>query len=227
MVNSKVPRTCEAWTYYSTTTSTTATTSTALLQKLLWHLGAPDGETFMTGRAVAHGGVGVDEITIGVMLDHETVDVPPVVEDLAAEDMSADAPDRGVGLFGEPLVAEGLGVKVVHLERTVVHVFLHAVRQRRQEHGVVVHQILAAVDVREQCDFLACRCVGFRVDLVQRHVQDVARHNVEVSRVKVHGRGEVGHVESEMAQLQKGERERLVGNLVLMDGWMDGPCELL
>lgn len=135
------------------------------------------------------------------MLDHEPVDVPPVVEDLGPQNMPPDAPDGGVLLLGEPLVAEGLGVEVVDLVRRVVHVFLHAGGQGGHEEGVVVHEVLVAVDVREQRDLLACGLVGFRVDLVQRDVQDVRGHDVEVGSVPCHLGREVLDVETKVAEL--------------------------
>lgn len=155
----------------------------------------------MARGAVAHGRILIDEIAIGVVLDHEAVDVPPVVEDLGAEDVPADAPDGLVFLLGEPLVAQRLGVEVVHFKGAVVHVLVDVGGQGRQEHGVVVDEALAAVDVGEERDFLAGGLVGFRVDVVEWDVEDVARHDVEVARVPVHSRGEVFHVEAKVAEL--------------------------
>lgn len=155
----------------------------------------------MPSGAVSHGSVLIDEITVGVVLDHEAVDVPPVVEDLGAEDVAADAPDGLVLLLLQPLVAERLGVEVVHFERAVVHVLLDARCQRREEHRVVVDQVLSPVDVCEQRHFLARWCIRLRVDVLEWHVQDVARHDVEMSRVPVHGGWEVGDIETEVAEL--------------------------
>lgn len=203
----------------------TGATEGVLLQELLWDLGAPDGEALVAGGAVAHGGVLVDEVAVGVVLDHEAVDVPPVVEDLAAEDVAADAPDGLVLFLGEPLVAQRLRVEVVHLERAVVHVLLNPRRQRRQEHRVVVHQILAPVDVCEQRHFFAHRCVRLRVDLVQRHVQDVARYDVEVPCVPFHGCREVGDVETKVAELKEEEISHRTSRRHWSAGLVLIPCE--
>lgn len=83
------------------------------------------------------------------MLDHEAARVPPVVEDLAAQNMSSDAPDALVALLREPLVAQVLRVDVVHLEAAVVHV---RAGRAVDEEGVVVDVGGAAVDVGEERD---------------------------------------------------------------------------
>jgi hypothetical protein len=46
----------------------------------------------------------------------------PVIKDLRAEHVSPDAPDEIIPLVTQPLVAERLDVKVVHLEAGVVDV---------------------------------------------------------------------------------------------------------
>ena len=95
------------------------------------------------------------------MLHHVPRRVPPVVEYLTAENVPANAPDRLVLLLRQPLMAEGLRVEVVDLEAAVVHVRTAAAgRERRHEHGVVVDEILAAVDVREHGDVLASGTVA-------------------------------------------------------------------
>ena len=88
------------------------------------------------------------------MLHHVPRRVPPVVEYLTAQDVPPDAPNRLVPLGGQPLVAQVLRVKVVHLERAVVHVRGGA---GGHEEGVVVHGVRAAVDVREDGDDFSIR----------------------------------------------------------------------
>ena len=88
----------------------------SLVQKLLRHLRTPDRQSFMSGGSVSQWRFFVDEVTICIMLNHVARRVPPVIEDLRAEDMPANAPDGLVVLLGEPLVAEGLGVEIVHFE---------------------------------------------------------------------------------------------------------------
>lgn len=80
----------------------------------------------------------------------------PVVEDLAAHDVSPNAPAVLVALLAEPVVAEQLGVEVVRLVRRMVHVRL---RPLEEEEAVVVHELLAPVEVEEGCDILAARIV--------------------------------------------------------------------
>ena len=142
------------------------------------------------------------------MFDHEPINIPPIIEDLTPQDMSAHTPNRSIFLLSQPLMTERLGVEIVYFERTVMHVFLQSGRQGRQKHGVVVDEVLAAVDVGEKSDFLACGRTGFRVDFLQWDVQDVAGDDVEMPGVPVHRGGEVGDVESEMAQLCVWEEER-------------------
>lgn len=157
----------------------------------------------MFGGTIADGRLLIDQIAICIMLDHEARDIPPVVEDLGAEDVAADAPDGVVLLLGEPLVAQQLGVEVVDLEAGVVHVLgLAAGHGRGHEEGVVVDGRQAAVDAAEQRDFLAGRRARGAVDLGKRHVQDVRRVDVEVACVPVHLGWEVVDVEAEVAKLR-------------------------
>ena len=56
------------------------------------------------------------------MLYHVPTGIPPVIKDLRAQDVTPDAPDALVPLFGEPLMAQLLGIEIVDLERAVVDV---------------------------------------------------------------------------------------------------------
>lgn len=53
-----------------------------LIQKLLRHVRTPDGQSFVPSRQITHGGLFVDQVSIGIVLDHEAGRIPPVVEDL-------------------------------------------------------------------------------------------------------------------------------------------------
>lgn len=64
---------------------------------------APDGKSFVRGGQHARLGVAVDKVSVGVVLDHEVIRRVPVVEDLGAEDVTADTPCLGVALRLEPL----------------------------------------------------------------------------------------------------------------------------
>ena len=156
----------------------------------------------MPRRPVPHRRLLVDQISVGIMLHHVPCRVPPVVEYLASENVSANAPDRPVLLLRQPLVAEGLGVEVVDLEAAVVRVRFGAGGEGRHEHGVVVDQILAPVHVREDGDVLASRAVAVGIGAVQGDVEQVAGDEVEVLGVKGHRRVEVLHAESEVTKLE-------------------------
>lgn len=72
--------------------------------------------------------------------------VVPVVKDLAAHNVAADAPAVGVALVAQPVVTEHLGVKVVRLKGRVVDVHLGALKE---EEAVVVYQLAAPVEPEE------------------------------------------------------------------------------
>lgn len=88
----------------------------------------------------------VEQVAINIVLEDELGRVEPVVEDLAAHDVAADAPAVLVALVAQPVVAEDLGVKVVRLEGRVVHVALGALEE---EEAVVVDLLVAAVQPEE------------------------------------------------------------------------------
>ena len=71
----------------------------------------------------------IDDIAIRIMLDHEPIQVKPVVEDLAAFDVATDAPECLVAFRREILVADELCVDVLHFKRGVVR----SSRDRRAE----------------------------------------------------------------------------------------------
>lgn len=66
--------------------------------------------------------------------------------------MSSDAPAVLVALGTQPIVTQKLGVKVVGFIRGVVNVVLGTLEE---EEAVVVHELLAAVEVEEGCDVAA------------------------------------------------------------------------
>jgi hypothetical protein len=91
----------------------------------------------------------IQQVPVDVVLQDEARGVEPVVEDLAAHDVAADAPAVGVALVAEPVVAEDLDVEVVGLEGGVVDVELWALEE---EEGVVVDELLAEVEAEEGGD---------------------------------------------------------------------------
>ena len=144
------------------------------------------------------------------MLDHEARRVPPVVEQLRAEDVAADAPDGLVPFAREPLVAEVLRVEVVDLEGAVVHV---CGRVCVQEEAVVVHVLGPAVDVGEEGDVFSCILLLGRgggggvvaavvVGVRLRHPEKIRRDDVEVARVELDLRLEILDAETVVTQLE-------------------------
>src|SRR4029078_8261328 len=72
----------------------------------------------------------VEHVAVGVVLDQETVRVTPVVEDLAAFDVAADAPRAEIALCAQVFAAGGQRVEVCDLVGGV-----HIERDRTQRHG--------------------------------------------------------------------------------------------
>lgn len=92
-----------------------------LVQEIARNFGTPDMKaTRASLRAVWRLG-GRYEVAIDVVLHDESMRVIPVVEDLAAEDVSSNTPTVLVALLPQPIMAEDLSVEVVRFERGVVH----------------------------------------------------------------------------------------------------------
>lgn len=102
----------------------------------------PDVQVVGRGEGVLGGLAVVEQVAVDVVLHDEGVRVEPVVEDLGAHDVAADAPAGAVAAVAEPVVAQHLRVEVVRLVRGVVHVELGALEE---EEAVVVHRLGAAV----------------------------------------------------------------------------------
>lgn len=92
------------------------------------------------------GVLAVEQVPVDVVLEDEAGRVKPVVKDLAAHDVAADAPAVLVALVSQPVVAQDLRVKVVRLKGGVVHVALGALEE---EEAVVVDLFVAAVQPEE------------------------------------------------------------------------------
>src|SRR5207249_1678245 len=91
-------------------------------------------------RAGRHGGV--EEITVGPVLDGEAEGVLPIIEDLAAEDVAADAPvGTGAGRE-ETIMSDHEIVEVGHFPRDVSELRL---AHREQQQGVMIRREVAAV----------------------------------------------------------------------------------
>ena len=88
----------------------------------------------------------VEQIAVGHVLHHVAERIAPVVVDLAAEDVAADAPVMRVAAAAQVLVAGHQVVEILHLERDVVQ--LDAAGADREER-VVIHVLRAAVESHE------------------------------------------------------------------------------
>lgn len=108
------------------------------------------------------------------MLDHIPSSVPPVIKDLRAQNVSANAPHRLIILVGKPLVSEFLRVEVMNLERAMMDMRCCILAH---EEAVVVHVIGAAINVSEKRDVLLLA--------ILLQVEEVCRHNVEVGGVEI------------------------------------------
>src|SRR5260370_37517022 len=84
----------------------------------------PDREVFRRGGKILRLLRRIEEIAVGVVLDRVAEGILPVVEDLAADDVAADAPEVPPALRREPFVAERLIVEIVDLEGGVVEMRL-------------------------------------------------------------------------------------------------------
>src|SRR6185437_11442896 len=84
------------------------------------HRRAPDGDRLGQRRQSLRRLGRVEEIAVAIMFHGVAVGVLPVIEDLAADEMPADAPEVAPTALGEPGMAEILVVEIVDLERAVV-----------------------------------------------------------------------------------------------------------
>lgn len=129
------------------------------------------------------------------MLNHIPRRIPPVIKNLRSQNVPPNAPHSLIPLIRKPLVAQFLGIEVVDLERTVMHVRGWV---RGHEKGVVVDVGGAAVDVCEEGDvFLAVGGCGVGgVD-----VKEVAGGDVEGAGVEVDEGVEFGGADAVVAEL--------------------------
>lgn len=128
------------------------------------------------------------------MLHHIPGSIPPVVEELGAEDVAANTPNRFVVFGDEPFVAEVLRVEVVDFETAVVHVRSGV---PRHEECMVVCEIFAYVDVAEGGHVFALR----RVRGVGIYVEEVGWGEVKGSCVPMELGRKVLHAEAVVAEL--------------------------
>ena len=144
-----------------------------LFQKPRWDFRSPNSEGLVPRWAISNRCLVINEISIRVMLDHIPSSVPPVIKDLRAQNVSANAPHRLIILVGKPLVTKFLGVKVMNLKRAMVDMRCCILAH---EEAVVVHIIGTAIDVSKK------RHVLLLAILLQ--VEEVSWNNVEVCGVE-------------------------------------------
>lgn len=117
-----------------------------LLQKPRWHFRPPNRQTLIPRRSISNRRLVIQQIAIRIVFDHVSRCVPPVIENLGAQDMSSHTPYTLVSLFGQPLVTQLLGIKVMHLERAVMHVRSGI---GAYEETVMVNKLGASIDMRK------------------------------------------------------------------------------
>src|SRR6266404_5750314 len=84
----------------------------------------PDREVFRRRGKILRLLRRIEEIAVAVVLDRVAEGILPVVEDLAADDVAADAPEVPPALRRQPFMAERLIVEIVNLEGGVVEMRL-------------------------------------------------------------------------------------------------------
>ena len=131
------------------------------------------------------------------MLDHVPRGVPPIIKYLGAQNVSSDAPDRLIALLGEPLVADMLGVKVMHLERAMMNM---TGLVGAHEESMMIDMVRATVNVSEDGNILLVTPIR----LLQ--IEEVGRNKVEGPGVKAHLILEVLYAQPVVSQLLTGQQ---------------------
>src|SRR5262245_61685956 len=96
--------------------------------------------------------MGVQDIGVGPMLMHATPRIGPIVEELAADQVAANAPHMLVALLLQMLVADHDVVDIGGLERQVIEAALVAANA---EEGMMVDIAVTAVEAVERADNVA------------------------------------------------------------------------
>lgn len=183
-------------------TSKSTTNRPGLLQKRSWDLWSPHSQRVRARLHVPNWGILINEVAIRVVLHNITGGIPPVVKDLRAQDMSAHTPSQLIPFLHQPLMAQLLGVEVVHLEGAVM--YMGALGTGAEEDAVVVYEGVAEVEVREHCHEVF---VAFVLD-----VEKVGGYDVEGGGVELEEGVEFQGAIAEMA--------KLVIKLVCADIWL-------
>jgi hypothetical protein len=163
----------------------------ALFQKPRWDFGAPDCQRFVSRWTIPDRCLVIDQIAIGIMLNHISSRIPPVVKDLRSEDVPAHTPDRLILLVGKPLVSKLLSVKVMNLERAMMDM---RSRIGADEEAVVVYIIAATINMSEKRDVLL---LAILID-----IEEVTRNYVKVCGVERDQFVKLLRTESKMPELR-------------------------
>ena len=122
--------------------------------------GAPLGlEGFLDCRAVRTPG-GVQQIAVGPMLQRMTPRIPPVVENLAAQQVASNAPFVMPASFFQPIVASHQIVEIRDLVSSVIETGFAGAQQK---HGVMVTRNRSAIAAQKRAEHLGGRA---EIDLI-------------------------------------------------------------
>lgn len=112
----------------------------------------PDVQIIRTSQRPLRRIVDIQEISINIMLHHESAGIKPVIKDLAAHNVPAHAPAVLIALVPQPIMAQYLRIVVVRLKATVVHV--RCTWTFKEEEAVVINLFIALVKTKKDCDVL-------------------------------------------------------------------------
>ena len=150
-------------------------------EEVLGHRRAPLGQAGRGERRPAGLQGVVEHVAVGEVLDEEAVGIPPVVEDLAALDVAADAPGPEIAVLGEVFAACGERIEVAHL---IGGMHVAVGRSQREREGVVVGRGRAAVAADEAHHRPTGALAGVEEEVADDHPEVV---EVEVERLGVPG----------------------------------------
>lgn len=126
-----------------------------LIKERFWDIRSPDVEHFIFRWSSSDWIFIVNQVAVGIMLDHEPMYIIPVVEDLTSKNMSAHPPAKLVTLLFKPLMSKELGIEIVYLKGAMVDM---DGRLLLTEEGMMVDVILTTVEMEEAGDIPAIGC---------------------------------------------------------------------
>ena len=158
------------------------------VDEVVGQVGAPLIEPGAVEHVIAGRLVGVEQVSVRIVLVLLAPGIAPVVEDLAAEQMPADAPGVAVPLRHQDLLAHLDRVEVDDLEGDMVDLRFEA---SRDEQRVMVARLVAAVEAHERPD---------RGSVLKAH--HVRRKEAERVHIPAGAAVEIGRLEHEVAELR-------------------------